>query len=252
MNAVDESSFHTCERTTITDNADPTAITQSNASGWHRYKNSLIRRKIKGSIHRWYVLHAKAFLNSFYEQRLSELDADIVTIHLQQLGPALFKQDWQYKQYINAVEILLVDTAGLSWAKSIEWNQLKRNIASLPNSHATIARETDGLNPVEPVFNGNLEKWHRASLLALSCELRVRRYAIKTEQSYCHWVQRFLLANPKVKTEDLDSAAVEVFLSDLVLRRNVSKSTQNQALTCLLYTSPSPRDGLLSRMPSSA
>ena len=25
-----------------------------------------------------------------------------------------------------------------------------------------------------------------------------------------------------------------------------------QAITCLLYTSPSPRDGLLSRMPSSA
>ena len=26
----------------------------------------------------------------------------------------------------------------------------------------------------------------------------------------------------------------------------------DQAVTCLLYTSPSPRDGLLSRMPSSA
>ena len=26
----------------------------------------------------------------------------------------------------------------------------------------------------------------------------------------------------------------------------------NQAIVCLLYTSPSPRDGLLSRMPSSA
>ena len=26
----------------------------------------------------------------------------------------------------------------------------------------------------------------------------------------------------------------------------------NQSLNCLLYTSPSPRDGLLSRMPSSA
>ena len=26
----------------------------------------------------------------------------------------------------------------------------------------------------------------------------------------------------------------------------------NEAITCLLYTSPSPRDGLLSRMPSSA
>jgi len=121
------------------------------------------------------------------------------------------------------------------WAKSIEWSQLKQNTASLPNSHATIARETDGLNPVEPVFHASLEEWHRSSLLALSRELRVRRYAIKTEQSYCHWVQRFLLANPNSKTEDLDSAAAEVFLSDLVLRRNVSKSTQNQALTALAF-----------------
>ena len=30
------------------------------------------------------------------------------------------------------------------------------------------------------------------------------------------------------------------------------ESSINQAHTCLLYTSPSPRDGLLSRMPSSA
>ena len=29
-------------------------------------------------------------------------------------------------------------------------------------------------------------------------------------------------------------------------------SALSQALACLLYTSPSPRDGLLSRMPSSA
>ena len=28
--------------------------------------------------------------------------------------------------------------------------------------------------------------------------------------------------------------------------------TANEHITCLLYTSPSPRDGLLSRMPSSA
>ena len=29
-------------------------------------------------------------------------------------------------------------------------------------------------------------------------------------------------------------------------------SAEGKAITCLLYTSPSPRDGLLSRMPSSA
>ena len=31
-----------------------------------------------------------------------------------------------------------------------------------------------------------------------------------------------------------------------------SLSKKDRAATCLLYTSPSPRDGLLSRMPSSA
>ena len=30
------------------------------------------------------------------------------------------------------------------------------------------------------------------------------------------------------------------------------KLSSDEAMTCLLYTSPSPRDGLLSRMPSSA
>jgi len=113
MNALDESSFHASwpakppyragalDRTEPPNTDNRTAITQNNASGWHRYKNSLNKRKIKESTHRWYVLHVKGFLNSFYEQRLSELDADIVTIHLQQLGPALFNQDWQYRQYRN-------------------------------------------------------------------------------------------------------------------------------------------------------
>ena len=30
------------------------------------------------------------------------------------------------------------------------------------------------------------------------------------------------------------------------------KNEENDSYSCLLYTSPSPRDGLLSRMPSSA
>ena len=33
---------------------------------------------------------------------------------------------------------------------------------------------------------------------------------------------------------------------------DVSLIEEGQSITCLLYTSPSPRDGLLSRMPSSA
>ena len=37
-----------------------------------------------------------------------------------------------------------------------------------------------------------------------------------------------------------------------LMRVNASGEVSAQACACLLYTSPSPRDGLLSRMPSSA
>ena len=41
-------------------------------------------------------------------------------------------------------------------------------------------------------------------------------------------------------------------LKDAGLYKSERVIASRQAGTCLLYTSPSPRDGLLSRMPSSA
>ena len=41
-------------------------------------------------------------------------------------------------------------------------------------------------------------------------------------------------------------------MSELLLESELSSEQRLYASTCLLYTSPSPRDGLLSRMPSSA
>ena len=40
---------------------------------------------------------------------------------------------------------------------------------------------------------------------------------------------------------------------DLILKKKQGKELNTEEINCcLLYTSPSPRDGLLSRMPSSA
>ena len=48
-----------------------------------------------------------------------------------------------------------------------------------------------------------------------------------------------------------DGAYVDVYLNGILLVAGTDYNTST-ANTCLLYTSPSPRDGLLSRMPSSA
>ena len=49
-----------------------------------------------------------------------------------------------------------------------------------------------------------------------------------------------------VRLSEADAELID-FALDLV-----SDAYADQAMVCLLYTSPSPRDGLLSRMPSSA
>ena len=60
-----------------------------------------------------------------------------------------------------------------------------------------------------------------------------------------------------VNVEDLPEAVAKGISQDQVYSLNSSNGerlalVKDRSLACLLYTSPSPRDGLLSRMPSSA
>ena len=65
--------------------------------------------------------------------------------------------------------------------------------------------------------------------------IRVKHYSIRTEQVYCEWVKRFIRFHQYRHPVDMGAAEVEAFLSDLAVRRNVSASTQNQALAALLF-----------------
>ena len=56
----------------------------------------------------------------------------------------------------------------------------------------------------------------------------------------------------KTNYQDLDQALTEVLLLWLRRHSTVPPTWQSLVRACLLYTSPSPRDATLSRMPSSA
>ena len=66
---------------------------------------------------------------------------------------------------------------------------------------------------------------------------RIRRlgYSIRTEQAYVSWVRRFILANDKRHPRDMGEREVEAFLTELATRDRVAPSTQNQALSALLF-----------------
>ncbi|MBJ6979243.1 MULTISPECIES: integron integrase [unclassified Luteimonas] len=64
---------------------------------------------------------------------------------------------------------------------------------------------------------------------------RTRHYSIRTERAYVGWARRFILANNRRHPRELGLAEVEAFLSSLAVRDDVAASTQNQALSALLF-----------------
>lgn len=64
---------------------------------------------------------------------------------------------------------------------------------------------------------------------------RTKHYSIRTERAYVGWARRFILANGRRHPRDLGLAEIEAFLSSLAVRDDVAASTQNQALSALLF-----------------
>lgn len=59
--------------------------------------------------------------------------------------------------------------------------------------------------------------------------------AIRTEEAYVGWIRRFIAANGMRHPRQLGAREVEAFLTDLATRGKVAASTQNQALSALLF-----------------
>lgn len=65
--------------------------------------------------------------------------------------------------------------------------------------------------------------------------LRSRHYSRRTEQAYCHWVRRFIFFHKLRHPADMAEPEINAFLTYLAVKEKVSASTQNQALSALLF-----------------
>lgn len=65
--------------------------------------------------------------------------------------------------------------------------------------------------------------------------MRTRRYSLRTEAAYVGWIRRFIQAHRGRHPRDLGGPEVEAFLTRLAVQGNVAASTQNQALSALLF-----------------
>ncbi len=64
---------------------------------------------------------------------------------------------------------------------------------------------------------------------------RLKHFSMSTEKSYVDWVRRYILFHEKKHPNEMGTREIESFLTHLAVVRNVSASTQNQALSALLF-----------------
>ncbi len=65
--------------------------------------------------------------------------------------------------------------------------------------------------------------------------LRTRHYSRRTEKAYVAWIRRYILFHRKRHPLDMGAPEITRFLSALAVDGNVAASTQNQALSALVF-----------------
>ncbi|MGH8064067.1 MAG: phage integrase N-terminal SAM-like domain-containing protein [Candidatus Entotheonellia bacterium] len=83
--------------------------------------------------------------------------------------------------------------------------------------------------------SSEVDTQHQAVLSRLRTEIRTRHYSLRTERAYEHWIRRFATFHSLKSPHELGPEAVKEYLEFLAEERQVSASTQNQALNALVF-----------------
>jgi integron integrase len=98
------------------------------------------------------------------------------------------------------------------------------------SSRAPVARAVDPQASMATITTGRPRLLDR-----LRQALQSRHYSSRTEQTYCHWVRRFIFFHKVRHPAEMAEPEINAFLTHLAVREKVSASTQNQALSALLF-----------------
>jgi len=81
----------------------------------------------------------------------------------------------------------------------------------------------------------NIAAMAKKLLDQLSDTLRSMHYSYRTEEAYIDWVRRFILFHQKRHPVGMGAEEIQAFIAHLASDRNVAASTQNQALSAVLF-----------------
>lgn len=196
---------------------------------WEAYRACAEENRVRPDRSPFYVSWAKEFANFLPERALKNRSQKDIKTFLADLGKRRGIAEWQVRQAEHALKILyeifIPDYAPEKHPRVAPGE--KR-----PIQNATA--KTDGFR--DRVIPGELERRFFNLVEAVKTRIRSRHYSYRTEISYLDWVKRFIAFHGYANPEGLNApAAVKTYLDYLAVEREVTASTQNQALNALVF-----------------
>ena len=150
---------------------------------------------------------------------------------------------WQFQQAVRAVAWLARDILHIPWAHSFDWRGLADQAQPLEPDHRTLGREAIRVSAMVPAPTRTIPLPNtREEVARISEELRrairVAGLSFATEKTYVNWnarYTRFCLIRLKQTPKDVGPQGITDYLNYLALERNISASTQKQALNAMVF-----------------
>jgi integron integrase len=198
-------------------------------SFWEAYRACAEENRVRPDRSPFYVNWARDFANFLPEKPLKERSGKDIEAFLADLRKRRGIGDWQVRQAEHALRILYeIFLPGYAPERHTRVAPAEKH----PIQEATA--KTDGFR--DRVIPGELERRFSDLVEAVKTEVRSRHYSYRTETSYLDWVRRFIAFHGYANPRGLDApAAVKTYLDYLAVEREVTASTQNQALNALVF-----------------
>jgi integron integrase len=95
--------------------------------------------------------------------------------------------------------------------------------------------DTETKQPPSAAALSNGSGMHQTLMEQVRAVLRALHYSLRTEKAYCSWILQFILFHQKRHPADMGEPEINGFLEHLAVEKNVSSSTQNQALCSIVF-----------------
>jgi len=212
------------------------ATNGANGPDWDAFLDACRKRRVRELSLRWYVIRIERYIAGHSGEPVARLGPAEVREYLETAGRDYSSPDWKFRQLAHALQILYCDVLRAPWSGAFDWQYWLDSARGLEPDHPTVARhnhplralDVSGARDAAESPPGDIER-------ELIAKIRLKNYSIRTEQTYVGWLQRFISFHDGRDPRALGPEELGAYINHLALDREVSVSTQGQALSALVF-----------------